>query len=122
MPSLSQKKGSEGERLAEQYLRERGFVVLERNVRAWKFGELDLVCREGATLVFVEVKARRGSRYGAPEEALSPFKLARLSNAVDWYLQARNLMGVPHRLDVVAIDLSGPRPVLRHLRSVGPGI
>src|SRR5829696_5629567 len=65
--------GREGERLAARFLRKHGYKILYRNFRAPHGGEADLVCRDKGTdtLVFVEVKTRRGGGYGTPAEAVT---------------------------------------------------
>ena len=65
--------GTEYERRAEQYLREKGYEILERNFRC-AYGEIDLIARQGSGLIFVEVKYRKNRRAGLPEEAVSLLK------------------------------------------------
>ncbi|MDP9485252.1 MAG: YraN family protein, partial [Actinomycetota bacterium] len=65
--------GEWGERLALRYLVERGYELIERNYRT-RHGEIDLVMRQGTTLVFVEVKLRRGTGFGGPLEAVTTRK------------------------------------------------
>ncbi len=64
--------GARGEKLAARYLRRHGFKVLYRNFRGRHGGEIDLVCRERDTLVFVEVKTRTREDFGRPLEAVGP--------------------------------------------------
>ena len=110
--------GVQGERVAEALLRERGYRILERNVRT-KLGELDLVARDGDTLCFIEVKARRSAAFGMPQEAVTRQKQLHLTRAAQCYLKAKGLTGAPARFDVVALIL-GPdgRPtysdIIRH--------
>ena len=66
-----QEVGKLGERLAASFLKKEGMKVLYRNFRAPKGGEVDLVCRDGDTLVFAEVKTRTSLRYGRPAEAVN---------------------------------------------------
>lgn len=117
--SARRRFGDAGERIAERYLRRKGYRVVARNVTAGRLGELDLVAVHRGTLVFVEVKTRRSSAYGRPEEAVSPAKYGRLSRAIQWYLQRKGLESARYRLDVVAVDLAGPEPAVRHLTHVG---
>ncbi len=95
--------GAWGETLAVQELERRGLQVRERNVRT-REGEIDLVAQEGPFLVLVEVKTRRGSRFGAPEEALTPDKQARLIALGEAYVAEVGWEG-PWRIDVVGIQL-----------------
>jgi putative endonuclease len=99
-------------------LREQGYEILATNVRT-PYGELDLVCRAEGTLVAVEVKTRRSAAFGLPEEAITPAKLARITAALEHYLQAQDLLGtVDWRIDVVAIELgpAGRPAAIRLLR------
>lgn len=111
--------GSRGEREAARYLKRQGLRVLARNVRAGG-GELDLIAREGQTLVFVEVKTRRK---GDPAEAVTPAKQAILTRAALAFLRRRRLLEVPCRFDVVAIVWEDARhgpPQIQHLRDAFP--
>lgn len=97
-------KGRAGEAEAAHFLEERGLAILARNVRAGG-GELDLVARDGASVVFVEVKWRRDASRGTPAEAVTPLKRRRLLSAARAWLAA-NPSGAPRdvRFDVVAIE------------------
>jgi putative endonuclease len=110
--------GAAGERLAAAYLTRAGYRIVERNWRC-AFGELDLVASLGATLVFVEVRTRRGPTFGSPEESLTPRKRARLARLADAYLATLAEAPATWRIDFVAVDLDAHgRPHLRHLPSV----
>lgn len=94
--------GPEGEALAAEYLREKGFRILARNYRtAW--GEIDIIARDGGTYCFVEVKARRHIRQGTPFEAVTPAKQRKLYKMALTYLQEKDLGDQPARFDVVAV-------------------
>jgi putative endonuclease len=96
--------GALWERSAESFLRRRGLNLLHRNFRC-RFGEIDLVMEDGATIVFVEVKYRSSSRHGSGANAVTARKQGRISRTAAWYL-AKN----PHRaeqdcrFDVVSMD------------------
>ncbi len=98
--------GRRGEALAVAYLKKNGYRVLQRNVRM-KFGEIDLVARDGNVLCFVEIKARSSVQFGWPEEGLTPEKQRRLGQLALGYLKARRLTEIPVRFDVVSV-LIGP--------------
>ena len=98
--------GAQGEEVAAAELRRRGYRILERNVRT-KLGELDLVARDGDTICFVEVKARRSAAFGLPQEAVTRQKQWHLTRMAQWYLKAKGLTGKPARFDVVAL-IMGP--------------
>jgi putative endonuclease len=95
-------KGRRGEDLAARFLREQGLQLLEQNVRC-VLGEIDLVAKDGGTLVFVEVRSRSGNRFGLPEASVSLAKQRRLTQLARWYLQRHRLESRPARFDVIAI-------------------
>lgn len=94
--------GDRGERLAERHLKRLGYRILERNYRT-PVGELDIVAMDGGTLVFVEVKARRGAGFGAPEMSVNLHKRRQITKAALVYLSKRRGAEVPCRFDVVGI-------------------
>lgn len=115
--------GRYGERIAEAHLRACGMQILDRNWRC-ALGEIDLVARDGDTLVIAEVKARRSLRYGSPAEAVTAAKSARLRRlASAWAAYARRNGTLPWfaqlRVDVLAVR-PGPQGGVQvdHLRGV----
>jgi putative endonuclease len=113
-----QNLGRAGEVEAARVLARSGLVILERNLRS-RLGEIDLLARDGQTLVFVEVKARRGSSGDPPEAAVNARKRARLGRLALGYLAARRLGERSCRFDVVAVSLdeAGAVTGTRHIRS-----
>ena len=103
MPSRAQKFGKQSENLAAHYLQLKGYRILESNYRN-RIGEIDIIAREGAALVFIEVKARKTGRYGSPKTAVTPAKQAKIANTALAYLKETGQMGSKARFDVVAID------------------
>jgi len=95
--------GMWGEKVAAAYLAERGYEILERNVRNAE-GELDIVAKQGDWIVFVEVKARGSQEFGSPEEALTVSKQDRLRKTAWAYLEERECLDALWRIDVVAIE------------------
>ncbi len=96
--------GRQGEALAEMALREKGYRVVARNWRC-REGEVDLVARDGADWVFVEVRTRRLGEGPSPEESLTRTKQQRLLRLAEVFLQAHGLQEVAWRVDVVAVEL-----------------
>lgn len=92
-------------------LRSRGYRVLARNVRS-RAGELDVVCSDGDAIVFCEVKARRPSGFGLPEEALTPAKRARLARLAAGYLARVGRRGASWRIELVAVHLDAQGSVM----------
>lgn len=93
-----------GEEEAARWLKRHGVRVIERNVRT-KLGEIDLIARDGDTLVFIEVKTRRGEAMGPPAAAVTPPKQRRIGKLAQAYMQRRRLAGVACRFDVVGVLL-----------------
>ncbi len=100
-----QKIGRVGETLATSALEKRGYCILERNFRC-RAGEIDLIAQAGEDLVFIEVKTRRGTACGLPEEAITRRKARTLQQVAWFYLDAHNLADCSWRIDVVAVQFN----------------
>ena len=96
--------GPAGEDIAARYLAERGFEIVARNLRS-RLGEIDLVARDGGTLVFVEVKTRSGVPMAPPQLAVDARKQRRLTRLALSYLAREWLRDLACRFDVVAVTL-----------------
>lgn len=117
--------GATGERLAGDWLTEHGYRILARNWRC-PYGELDLIAEGEGALIAVEVKTRRGTAMGTPEEAITPTKRRRLIASMQMYLQewlvarqaelGANPPEPIWRIDVIAVQLAptGRLLELRH--------
>jgi putative endonuclease len=112
MRETRKRLGDVGEELAARELIRRGYVVRERNWRCPE-GELDIVAEQEGTLVLVEVRTRRGDRFGTPEESITPAKRAHLIAAAQAYLQVHSLEERDWRIDVVAIEMSSQGALVR---------
>lgn len=112
--SPRQNLGRLGERLAGDALEARGYRIIERNFRC-RSGEIDLVAEEGQDLVFVEVKTRRGTAFGLPEEAVNNRKALKIQEVACYYLDQHNLPDCSWRIDVVAVQFS-PAGKLEEIR------
>ncbi|WP_147819954.1 YraN family protein [Salidesulfovibrio onnuriiensis] len=95
-------RGQLGEDAAARHLESKGYRILQRN---WRHGrlEVDLVCRHGEELVFVEVKTRRAGGLTRPEDALGRQKIERLVRAAGLYLSEHDCWELPCRFDLVAV-------------------
>lgn len=96
--------GRAGERLAEQFLTKRGLKVVVRN-HSTPVGEIDLIMRDGPTLVFVEVKTRRDRDLADPEDAVRPDKQRHMAKTARWFIHTRGWDNRPCRFDIVAVTL-----------------
>jgi putative endonuclease len=96
--------GLRGEEIAAAHLQALGYEIVARNVRT-RYGELDIVARDGGCLVFVEVKTRRSTALGAPEEAVDARKLAQIAALAESYLATLGGPVPECRIEVVAVEL-----------------
>ena len=95
--------GAIGEHHARLRLEAAGLTFVAANWRQVS-GEIDLIMRDGDTIVMVEVKVRRGERAGRPEESVSPAKAARLLKTGEWFMAEHLEIGnMPWRIDLVAV-------------------
>ena len=95
--------GNHGESLAREYLQAQGYRILEQNFRN-KLGEIDLVVQDGKTICFVEVKTRQSLNQGQPYEAVTPWKIRKLSQMATFYLKHKyHSLDILSRFDVISI-------------------
>lgn len=95
--------GSYGEQIAAEYLQKNGFVILARNFRSGRYGEIDIVAEEKEYICFVEVKTRSGNLFGTPAEAVGHAKRQKL-RALAWIYLKQNKMGERNmRFDIVEV-------------------
>jgi putative endonuclease len=109
MKDARRQLGDAGEDLAAAALKKQGYKILERNY-VTPLGEIDLIARQGQTVVVVEVKTRKSTRFGSPQEAVSLAKQQRLRRLADYYLKDKRLAETPVRFDVVAVTLAEGEP------------
>ena len=118
-----ERTGPLGERLAAEFLEAKGYAVLDRNFRFMR-EEVDLVCFApedrpggGGWIVFVEVKTRRGTGFGRPEEAVDEAKQRAIMRVAEAYLHERRLVNALCRFDVVAVLLGSGPPQIEHFEN-----
>ena len=111
--------GKSGENAACDELRRRGYAILARGYRT-RMGEIDIIARDGPTLVFVEVKARTSDRYGGVAYAVTPQKVRRLRRLAGLWLAAQAGRFSAVRIDVIGVRFGRTRqPELTHVQAVG---
>lgn len=108
--------GKEGERLAERFLKTKGYKLLERNYRCAR-GEIDLIALDGRVIVFVEVKTRTGHGFGNPLEAVEFRKQRKMIQTAQYFLSEKGLHQREARFDVVGISWPRHEPVVEHIEN-----
>jgi putative endonuclease len=114
--SQKQILGVEGERIAEGYLKKKGFTLLERNYRC-PVGELDLIALDRRVIVFVEVKTRSDDRFGVPLESVHRRKQQKMIKAALFFLAQRRFQDRETRFDVVGITFEDRKPKVEHIQN-----
>ncbi len=110
--------GKGGEAMAAAFLREKGYKIFETNFRK-RIGEVDIIAMDGKKqYVFVEVKTRRGSAYGYPEEAVSPRKLHKMLVTGQLWLALNKINTEHYRLDVISIEMKHGDAHITHLENI----
>ncbi len=108
--------GRFGEKIAARFLRRQRYKILFRNFRANRGGEVDLVCREGDVLVFVEVKTRSSELFGRPAEAVNREKQELISRGALAWLRMLDRPDVLFRFDIVEIVMTKNKPAFTLIR------
>src|ERR1044072_9091233 len=117
------KRGAYGEMLAFRYLKRNGYKVLFRNFRGRTGGEIDVVCRDNDTLVFVEVKTRGREDFGRPVEAIDPEERKRISRGALAWLRMLDNPDILFRFDVVEVVIADDaKPRVELIRNAFPQI
>lgn len=106
MLNQNQQYGQKSEDLAVAHLKKHGYRILQRNYRI-RLGEIDIIARDGQSVVFVEVKARRTERAGSVKSSITRTKQMRLTRLAQYYLKQSGLYGRKARFDVVMIRGGG---------------
>ena len=116
MKNYKQKLGKKGEALAEEYLKRKGFRILKRNYR-YGHKEIDLIGKDGNTIVFIEVKAGRSKSFGAPHERVNLRKQKNLIEVAYDFIQKENITDCDFRFDVLAISYQQGEEIIDHIKN-----
>lgn len=106
--------GRKGEELAVRFLRRRKYRILERNYRV-RSGEVDIIARDGPTLVFIEVKTRASDGYALPIESVGFPKQQKLRRLAEYYLAGHDFPDCDVRFDVISIVGTAGSPRIEHI-------
>jgi len=102
MYSFNKDIGVLGESIAEEYLTKMGYIVLDKNFRS-KFGEIDIIGKDGNYIAFIEVKSRYGSIYGSPAEAVTLKKQSRIYRTAQLYVLKKRIFKFNFRFDIIEV-------------------
>ncbi|MFN0158079.1 MAG: YraN family protein [Bacteroidota bacterium] len=116
MPLTAKEIGARGEQLAMRHLKRLGMEIVEMNYR-YGHGEIDIIARDGETLVFCEVKSRVNDEFGDPEYALTPRKQQQIRRIAQAYLYEHEIKEQDCRFDVVAIRFMTRPPQINYIRN-----
>lgn len=105
MGVLNKSIGFHGENMAEKYLKEMGYIILEKNFKC-KLGEIDIIAKDNNYICFIEVKTRYGSLYGSPGESVTRQKQYKIYRTAQGYILKKKLYKFNFRFDVIEIILN----------------
>lgn len=111
--------GKKGEDMAIKYLEEKGYDILEKNYLK-RQGEIDIIAfdQKYKEIVFVEVKTRKNSKYGYPEEFVTNKKIEKIASTAYSWLNKNNKIDDFWRIDIIAIELNYNPPKIEHLENI----
>ncbi|NIO47871.1 MAG: YraN family protein [Candidatus Aminicenantes bacterium] len=109
--------GKSGEKIALQFLKDNKYKVIARSYRLFR-GEIDIIAYDQKTLVFAEVKTRRSTDYGFPEESVTPSKQKQIRKIAQGFLTKKNLQDVECRFDVISLSFDENEGYsIRHIKN-----
>ena len=116
MSAATQRLGEQGEQIAERWLRQRGWTILDRR---WRSGrrDLDLVASQGELVAFVEVKARRRNEFGGPVEAVGWRKQRELVRSAAVWIDRHGRPNESYRFDVIGVLMDGNSVRIKHIEN-----
>ena len=109
--------GKAGEHIASKFLKERGYILLERNFRC-RQGEIDIISKDTSNedLVFIEVKTRTNFLYGNPVEAVNNYKKKHLYNTAKYYVYKNVIENISIRFDIIEIFIKSNKVFINHIK------
>ncbi len=112
--SLNNKRtaGTEGEKIAAEYLKEQNYSILAMNFRYKRLGEIDIIARENNFICFIEVKARSTLNYGLPREAVNYRKQENIKKLASVFISKNKLFNADIRFDVVEVYIKKSKDVM----------
>lgn len=110
-------KGTESETLASEFILNKGYEIIKRNFKFGRSSEIDIIAKDGNTIVFFEVKSRKSFEYGSPVESVPPAKRKAIYHAAKGYLYINKIENADCRFDFIGIDLRRDTPEITHIEN-----
>jgi putative endonuclease len=104
LPVTRKETGQQGELLAQNYLKKRGYRIIETNYRS-PYGEIDIIAKHKNYLVFIEVRTKKSLDFGSPEESITEAKAERLRATAYHYQETHHDLPAQWRIDFLAIEM-----------------
>lgn len=117
---INQEIGKLGEDIAVNYLKQKGYKILDRNFEC-RQGELDIIALDKKEIVFIEVKTRTSNKYGIPSEAVNKIKQKHMLQTIKFYLYIRNLSDEFVRIDVIEVYIKDNVYRVNHIKQAIDG-
>lgn len=117
---VNKETGKLGEDIAVHYLKQNGYVILDRNFEC-RQGEVDIIALDKKEIVFIEVKTRTSNKYGAPSEAVNKIKQKHMLQTIKYYLYIRNLSDEFIRIDVIEVYINNNVYKVNHIKQAFEG-
>ncbi len=109
--------GKSGEDIAANWIKDQGYTLVSRNFSS-RLGEIDIIAKDGPQIVFIEVKTRSSTVFGAPASAITPKKLSSLIKTAEYYL-LMNKIGRNYRIDAVEVIMkNGSVESIHHIKNI----
>lgn len=116
MSKAQSQLGQKGERIAVDFLKDKGYRIIAVNYRT-RLGQIDIIAKDKGTVCFVEVKTRSSQLFGRPAETVDFFKQRKISKTALAFLKQNGLLNSPARFDVISISLQGIQPRIELFRN-----
>lgn len=117
---IKQEIGKLGEDIATNYLKQKGYKILDRNFEC-RQGEIDIIAIDKKEIVFIEVKTRTSNKYGTPSEAVNKIKQKHMLQTIKYYLYIRNLSDEFIRIDVIEVYVKDNVYKVNHIKQALEG-
>ena len=117
---INKETGKLGEDIAVNYLKQNGYVILDRNFEC-RQGEIDIIALDKKEIVFIEVKTRTSNKYGTPSEAVNKIKQKHMLQTIKYYLYIRNLSDEFIRIDVIEVYIKNNVYKVNHIKQAFEG-